>query len=89
MNAQIGGGGFIRLEILGRDGHPVPGYSLAKSHRLMGNSLHHVPAWKGGQTISALSGQPVRLRFVMRDANLFHSPARTAAYQSFCSLPYQ
>jgi hypothetical protein len=71
LNARTGGGGFIRVEILDRNGLPMPGYALADSQRLVGNSLHFAAAWKRGEDVSSQAGKPVRLRFVMRDAKLY------------------
>ncbi len=71
LNARTGGGGFICLEILDQDGHPIRGFTLAESERIRGNSLRHVPTWKSGAKFSDLAGRPVRLRFVMRDAKLY------------------
>jgi hypothetical protein len=71
LNAQTGGGGFIRVEVLGQDGHPIRGFTLAESEQIRGNSLHHVPAWKSEAKFADLAGRPVRLRFKMRDAKLY------------------
>ena len=70
-NAKTGGGGFIRTEILDSSGTPIPGFSLAESHRVNGNSVRHLASWKGSADVSSLAGQPVRLRLVMRDAKLY------------------
>jgi hypothetical protein len=70
-NAKTGGGGFIRTEILDSTGAPVPGFTLADSHRVNGNSVRHLAAWRGSADVSPLAGQPVRLRLVMRDTKLF------------------
>jgi hypothetical protein len=36
-----------------------------------GDSLDQAMAWKGGGDAGRLAGQPVRLRFVLRDADVF------------------
>ncbi|MCX6619613.1 MAG: hypothetical protein NTY38_00750, partial [Acidobacteria bacterium] len=71
LNAQTGGGGFIRVEILNDRGQPVAGYSAGDAKRLVGNSLHHVASWNAGTGVEGLAGKPVRLRFIMRDAKLY------------------
>ena len=70
-NAKTGGGGSIRTEILDSAGTPIPGFTLAESHRVNGNSVRHLASWQGSADVSSLAGQPVRLRLVMRDTKLF------------------
>jgi hypothetical protein len=48
-----------------------PGFSLRNSEVILGNSTDRVVTWKNGADLSALAGQPVRLRFHMKDADLF------------------
>ncbi len=36
----------------------------------IGNDIERIVAWKGGD-LSKLSGQPVRLRLVMKDADVY------------------
>ena len=36
-----------------------------------GDEIERIVRWKGGSDVSRLSGQPVRLRFVMKDADLY------------------
>jgi hypothetical protein len=38
---------------------------------LLGNRLAMPVRWKQGGDLSALAGKPIRLRFVMKDADLY------------------
>ena len=38
---------------------------------VFGDSIARVVAWKGGTDLSQLAGQPIRLRFVLKDADLY------------------
>jgi hypothetical protein len=38
---------------------------------IIGDEIKRVVAWKQGTDVSRLAGRPVRLRFVMKDADLF------------------
>ena len=38
---------------------------------MIGNEIERAVEWKGGPDVSALTGKPVRLRFVMKDADLY------------------
>ena len=71
INFATSAAGEIRVEIQDIDGQPIPGYSLADSQVMIGNEIERVVAWENGQDVSQLAGEPVRLRFVMKDADLY------------------
>ena len=77
LNFSTSAAGSIRLELQDINGHPVPGFSLADSPLIFGDEIEHRVAWKRptGQTdrepLKHLSGKPLRLRFVMKDADLY------------------
>lgn len=63
--------GSLRVEIQDADGKPVPGFTLADSVELYGDTVARNALWKENPDLAALAGKPVRLRFVMKDANLY------------------
>ncbi len=72
LNLNTGAGGVAKVEIVRESGEPVRGFTMAEADELNGNSVRLVAAWNGGKTdVSALAGQPVRLRIKMRAAKLF------------------
>lgn len=38
---------------------------------ITGHRINHIVSWKQGADVSALAGKPVRLRFVLKDADLY------------------
>lgn len=62
--------GSVKIEIQDVAGKPLPGYSLADCEPLAGDSIDQTVSWTGG-SVRALSRMPVRLRFVIKDANVF------------------
>ena len=48
-----------------------PGFSLADCQDVFGDELERTVTWKGGSDVGKLAGQPVRVRFALRDADLF------------------
>ena len=50
-------------------GHLKP--DLAIHPEIIGDEISRVVSWKQGVDVGKLAGQPVRLRFVMKDADLF------------------
>jgi hypothetical protein len=71
LNFSTSAAGGIRVEIQDAAGKPLPGFSLAESQETIGNEIERAARWNEGEDVSKLSGQIVRLRFVMRDADLF------------------
>jgi hypothetical protein len=43
---------------------------LDDSQEVFGDAIERVVTWKAGSDVSQLKGTPVRLRFVMKDADL-------------------
>jgi hypothetical protein len=71
LNFATSAAGTVRVEIQDASGQPVPGFALSEAAELIGNDLERVVTWKSGAALSALAGRPVRLRFVMNDADLY------------------
>ena len=51
-------------------GQANPGFMLADCHEAWGDELERPIAWQKGSDASELAGKPIRLRFVLRDADL-------------------
>ncbi len=71
LNYSTSAAGSVQVEIQDAKGQPVPGFSLAESEALYGDSLAQAALWKGNPDLATLAGQPVRLRFVLSDADLY------------------
>ena len=71
VNFSTSAPGGLRVEIRSPGGRPITGYALGDSDQLIGNEIERVVTWKGNQDVGPLAGKPVRLRFVMKDADLY------------------
>ncbi len=71
LNYSTSAAGGIRVEIQDQDGKPIPAYSLAESLEIVGDQIERKVAWKGGSNVGKLAGKPIRLRFAMKDADLY------------------
>ena len=71
INYRTGAPGFVRVEIQDAAGKPIPGFTLDDCPEIIGDEIARMVAWKAGPDVSRLAGQPVRLRFVMKDADLY------------------
>ena len=71
LNFATSAVGGLRVEIQTKRGQPIDGYRLDECPELIGDRIDHPIAWKGGGDLAELIGQTVRLRFVLRDADLY------------------
>jgi hypothetical protein len=71
MNFATSAAGSIQVEIQDNDGKPIPDFTLADSPEVFGDDIERTVTWKGGADISRLAGKPIRLRFVLKDADLY------------------
>lgn len=71
INFSTSAAGSIRIEIQDEAGKPIDGFALADCPELFGNSIERTVGWKNGTDVSSISGKPVRLRFVLKDADLY------------------
>ncbi|MFO1094664.1 MAG: hypothetical protein U0992_15365 [Planctomycetaceae bacterium] len=71
LNFSTSAAGGIRVEVQDVDGQALPGFTLDDSVETIGNEIERDVRWKNGADVGALAGRPVKLRFVMNDADLF------------------
>ena len=71
LNYATSAAGAIQVEVQDARGKPIEGRSLADMPALFGDELDAVVNWKSGSDLSDLIGNPVRFRFVLKDADLF------------------
>jgi hypothetical protein len=71
LNCSTSAAGSIRVEIQDAEGNPLPGFALAQCHEIYGDDLDRTVSWQQRSDVSALVGRPVRLRYVLRDADVF------------------
>jgi len=71
INYSTSAAGSVRVEIQDASGRPLPGFSLADCPEIIGDEIERAVQWKRGADVSSLARKPVRLRFVLKDADLF------------------
>jgi len=77
LNYSTSANGSIRIEMQDPAGHPLPGFTLEESPLLWGDRIDAPVSWSrparrsDPEPLRRLAGKPVRLRFVMRDADLY------------------
>lgn len=71
LNLATSAAGSVRVELQDVHGKPLPGFSLDDCEELFGDTLDRQVTWKMQTDVSKLKGQPVRVRFELRDADLY------------------
>ena len=70
LNLATSAAGSVAVAIHDLDNKPIAGFGLNDCEAVFGDTLERVVHWTGGD-LSRLAGRPVRLRFVMKDADLY------------------
>ncbi len=71
LNYSTSAAGSVRVELQDASGTPAASFRLADSRELIGDEIARVYDWKGLRDLSAYRGKPMRLRFQLKDADLF------------------
>jgi hypothetical protein len=70
LNFSTSAAGGVQVEIRQAGGEPIPGFTLADCEVAYGDAIERTVKWKGG-SLQALAGQPVQLRFVMKECDVY------------------
>jgi hypothetical protein len=71
VNVETSAAGSLRVELQNEAGEALPGVTLGESDEIIGDSVERKVRWKGDGDLGRWSGKPVRVRFVMKDADLY------------------
>ena len=71
INFATSAAGELRFELQSGTGEPLNGLSLDDCQAQIGNEIDRKVSWKNVDSLKAISGKPVRLRCVLKDADLF------------------
>ena len=71
INFSTAAAGPIHVEIQEPSGEPIEGFTMADCSEIFGDAIEYPVRWKQGSDVSSLAGKAVRLRFVLREADLF------------------
>ena len=61
----------VKVELQTLSGYTIPEFSLDRCNEIFGDDLERVVSWYSDGDLSRLSGDPVRLRFQLKDADLY------------------
>jgi hypothetical protein len=71
LNYSTSAAGSVRVEVQDASGQPLEGFALDDSLELYGDSTAAIAKWKGGPSVASLAGREIRVRFVVKDGDLF------------------
>jgi hypothetical protein len=71
INLSTSAVGSVRVELQDAGGNPLPGRTLHDMSHTYGDRLDLQVSWKDGPDVGRLAGQPVRLRFELKDADVY------------------
>lgn len=71
LNYSTGAAGSVRIELQRPNGEPVPEFALNDAPDLYGDEIQEAFRWKQGGDVSLLEGKRVRIRFVLKDCDLY------------------
>ena len=71
INYRTSAVGSVEIEIQDAAGSSISGFRLHESDELFGDDIDRTVTWRGSSDVGALAGQPVRLRLVLRDAEVY------------------
>lgn len=71
LNLATSAAGSIQVELQDSTGSPLPDFRLEDCETIVGDRIDRIVRWNSKSRLDALKGQRVRVRFVMRDADLY------------------
>lgn len=63
--------GWVKVVVLDAGGEELPGFGTADAEELAGDDVDRVVRWKSGRSVETLRGRTVRLKFLLRDADVY------------------
>ncbi len=94
INYSTSAAGQILVELQDQQGQPIPGYTLKDCEPIYGDHIARVVKWKKSSDLADLAGKPVKIRFLMEDADLFalkfnHKKRVTATVKPYTKLEWE
>ncbi|NND07336.1 MAG: hypothetical protein HKN87_13245 [Saprospiraceae bacterium] len=71
LNFATSAAGSIHVEILDESGKPLVGFGLEDCPPIFGDAIERMVTWSSEKRLDDLQGRLIRLRFTLRDADLF------------------
>lgn len=63
--------GYVKVILVDEAGKELPGFGETDAMKITGDKIDYTVKWKSGKQISSLGNQIVRVKFILRDADLY------------------
>lgn len=71
INYSTSAAGEIRVALMTPQGEPIPGFAQSDCLPIVGDEIERTVQWKSGKNIGKFQRQPIRLKFYLKEADLF------------------
>ncbi len=71
LNFSSSAAGEIRVELQDKNGKPLPGFSADNCEPVFGDTIERIVFWKSGADLNQLKGKIIKVRFILKDADLY------------------
>ncbi len=71
LNFATSAAGSVQVEVQDASGQPLAGWALSDCQELIGDDLDRLVRWNDRADLGELDGQPLRLRLVLSDADVY------------------
>ena len=71
INYATSAAGSVHVELQDAHGRPLDGFELGSSIEMFGDEIDRRVAWKDRPDLGSLADRPIRVRFVLKDADLY------------------
>jgi len=71
INFATSAAGGMRIEIQNEEGVAIAGFTSADCPEMIGDDISRIVSWSKGPDVAKLAGKTIRLRFQMKDADLY------------------
>jgi hypothetical protein len=71
LNFATSAAGGVGVELQDAEGRPLEGFEATRETELYGDSVDRTVTWNGQSDVGSLQGRPIRIRFTLRDADLY------------------
>lgn len=71
LNYSASSIGYVKVILLDKDGKELPGFGEADAEKIFGDKIDGSVKWKSGKTLKNAGDREVRIKFILRDADIY------------------
>lgn len=71
LNYSTSSVGYVKVVLLDEKGNEIPGFGEREAKKMMGDKIDEQVLWSEGKSLNKLNNRKVRIKFILKDADLF------------------